>query len=250
MKKITVYSFAALFLVGGVIEAAPLLRGLEDLVKIYRKRQDDATPVSVLAWLKEGNSRFVAGKSNHGGYREDARERIQISASGQRPLAAVLSCIDSRTSPELIFDVSVGDLFTARVGANVVNDDVLGSLEVAVASGAKAVVVLGHTQCGGVMAACNGVELGHLTQLLAKIRPAIEAVHSHMNQDAVYAKEVGERVTTNRRYVSEVSHANARQSMRQILDRSSFLRQKVEAGEIQIKTALFDVFTGAVTFDP
>lgn len=248
MKKIFLLPLFLMAL-AGVTVAGPGLSNLDELVRVYRERQENATPASVLSWLKEGNARFVAGRSIHGGYGADARERIGVSATGQRPLAAILSCIDSRTTPELAFDVSVGDLFTARVGANVISDDVLGSLEVAVESGAKVVVVLGHTQCGGVMAACNGVELGHLTQLLEKVKPAIGAVHAHMDLDPAYAKEVGERATSNRRYVAEVSHANARQSKAQILARSELLREKAGSGEVRVVSAMFDVFTGEVRFD-
>lgn len=248
MKKLYLATLLA-FTLGGGAFAAPKLLNIDELVKVYRQRQDDATPASVLSWLKEGNARFVAGRSTHGGFVSDTRERIAVSATGQRPLAAVLSCIDSRTTPELAFDVSVGDLFTSRVGANVISDDVLASLEVAVESGAKVVVVLGHTQCGGVMAACNNVELGHLTQLLAKVKPAIETVHGRMDREPGYAKLVGERATSNPRYVAEVSHANARQSLAQILERSPLLRAKAESGEIVIRSAMFDVYTGEVTFD-
>lgn len=231
------------------LEAAPGLGNIGELIKIYRQRQADATPASVLEWLENGNERFVAGRSSHGGYPVDSRERVLVSAPGQRPLAAVLSCIDSRTTPELAFDTSIGDLFTARVGANVISDDILGSLEVAVESGAKVVVILGHTQCGGVMAACNDVELGHLTQLLAKVKPAIRSVHERMDRDHDFAREVGERITSNRRYVAEVSHANAKQSRAQILERSSLLREKSESGEVAIVSAMFDVYSGQITFD-
>ncbi len=98
-----------------------------DPIEIYRQRKVDATPTSVFNWLKEGNQQFANGRASHGGYPKDARERVRVTAQGQRPLATILSCIDSRTTPELIFDTSVGDLFTARVGANVVNDDILPS---------------------------------------------------------------------------------------------------------------------------
>ena len=102
----------------------------DPVLKAYRQRQANATPDSVLSWLKAGNAKFAAGQSDHGGYVIDATERRNVSAKGQRPLAVVLSCIDSRTTPELVFDMSVGDLFTTRVGANVISDDVLGGMEV------------------------------------------------------------------------------------------------------------------------
>jgi carbonic anhydrase len=215
----------------------------------YQSRQDKATPQSVLNWLKDGNSRFSAGSSNHGGFVIDARPRATEAALGQRPLAAILSCIDSRTTPELVFDTSVGDLFTARVGANVINDDILGSLEIAAESGIKVLVVLGHTDCGGVKAACNGLKLGHMTQLLERIKPAIDKANSNLDKHPDLSTSVGERKSTNRRYVAEVSHMNALQSINQIWKRSQILRDKVKHGEIILISAIYDVDTGNVTFD-
>lgn len=142
--------------------------------------------------MKQGNQRFAAGRSNHGGYLINALERAEASAKGQRPLAAILSCIDSRTSPELVFDTSVGDLFTARVGANVINDDILGSLEIAVESGAKVLVVLGHTDCGGVKGACSNLQLGHMTQLLERVKPAIKDTNEWLNKNPKLSESVGE----------------------------------------------------------
>jgi carbonic anhydrase len=216
----------------------------------YRERLDTATPKSVYAWLAAGNERFAKGASTHGGYLSDTRERIGVSAKGQRPLAVVLSCIDSRTTPELIFDTSVGDLFTARVGANVVNDDILGSLEIAVESGAHVLVVLGHTNCGGVTAACDNLQLGHMTQLLERVKPAITATHKHLDENPVLSAEVGERVISNRRYIAEVSHMNAQQSALQILERSPLLKEKVKNKELILVSALYDVDSGKVLFDP
>jgi len=231
--------------------ALPLFaQTVDPKVQAYRDRQDQATPASVMKFLKDGNARFAKGRATHGGYYLDARERRDISAQGQRPLAVVLSCIDSRTTPELVFDVSVGDLFTARVGANVINDDVLGSMEVAVESGAKAIVVMGHTRCGGISAACNGLELGHFTQLLARIKPAIEDVNLRLDADPHLSNQIGERTGSNPKYVKEVSHTNAKQSFRQIVERSELIREKVSKGEIKLVSALYDVETGKVTFDP
>jgi carbonic anhydrase len=221
-----------------------------DSIREYRQRQDDAKPQAVLTWLQAGNRHFAQGISGHGGFPVDARERIQVASKGQRPLAAILSCIDSRTAPELVFDTSVGDLFTARVGANVVNDDILGSLEIAVESGVKVVVVLGHTDCGGVKGACSGLELGHMTQLLERVKPAISSTNAELDSDPALSKLIGERVVTNRRYIARVSHANALLSARQIRERSPYLREKIDQGQILMVTALFDVDSGEVTFDP
>jgi carbonic anhydrase len=218
-------------------------------VAAYRERQEKATPSGVLSWLKIGNARFSRGASEHGGFPADARNRIKDSSSSQRPLAAILSCIDSRTSPEIVFDTSVGDLFTVRVGANVVNDDILGSLEIAAESGVRVIVVLGHTDCGGIKGACSGLKLGHMTQLLDRIKPAIAQANAHLDADVVLSHSVGERTVTNRRYVAEVSHMNALQSVHQIWQRSRLLRDKVKRGEIILVPALYDVDTGIVTFD-
>jgi len=223
---------------------------LSDVVKIYRQRQVDATPVSVLQWLKDGNSRFAKGRSIHGGYPKDVRERVQVSAQGQRPLAAILSCIDSRTTPEIAFDTSVGDLFAARVGANVTNDDIIGSLEIGVESGAKVLVVLGHTDCGGIKGACSGLELGHMTQLLKRVKPAIHITNTRLDNDPDLSKAVGERVVSNRRYIAEISHDNAEMSAEQLLSRSPILREKVQRGDILLVSAIFNVDTGLVTLYP
>lgn len=215
----------------------------------YRLRQTKATPQSTLQWLKSGNLRFAAGRSTHGGYPSDTRHRLKISSEGQRPLAVVLSCIDSRTTPELVFDVSVGDLFTPRVGANVINDDIIGSIEIAVESGAKIVVVMGHTDCGGIKGACSGLELGHMTQLLERVKPAIATTHELLERDPVLSAHIGERLVTNRNYIAEVSHQNALQSARQLRDRSPILREKIASGEILLLSAVYDVSSGKVKFD-
>jgi carbonic anhydrase len=218
-------------------------------ISIYQQRQDAATPSGVLDWLKSGNDRFAKGNSTHGGYPIDARERIFSSAPSQRPLAVVLSCIDSRTSPELVFDTSVGDLFTVRVGANVVNDDILGSMEIAAESGARVLVVLGHTDCGGVKGACSNLKLGHMTQLLDRVKPAIAAANSLLDHDPSLSREIGERTVGNRRYIAEVSHMNALQSTKQIWERSRILREKIKNGELILISGVFDVDSGLVRFD-
>src|SRR5262249_50332541 len=156
------------------------------------------------------NERFRAGKSTQGGQANDARPRVGITGESQRGLAVALSCIDSRVAPELVLDAGVGDLYTVRNGAAVVGDDALGGIEIAVESGARVVLVLGHTRCGGVRAACEGLELGHFTQLLSRIKPAIANANKALDADAAAAARVGERSPGNARYVSFVSHANAR----------------------------------------
>jgi carbonic anhydrase len=214
----------------------------------YQCRQAEATPEEVLNWLKEGNERFAKAHAIHGGFAADARNRVAVSAVSQRPLAVILSCIDSRTAPEVVFDATVGDLFTVRVGANVVNDDILGSLEIAAESGAKVLLVLGHTDCGGVKGACSDLHFGHMTQLLERVKPAVQAAHSFLDAHPVLAADIGPRIVGNRRFIAQVSRMNAEQSRRQILERSPILRAKVEAGELTVVAALYDVETGEVRF--
>lgn len=232
------------------VSATETLSKSIETVQSYRQRQLDATPAQILKWLKEGNTRFAAGHANHGGYRKDARPRMQISAEGQKPLAAILSCVDSRTTPELVFDTSIGDLFTARVGANVTNDDVIGSLEISVHSGAKVVIVLGHTDCGGIKGACSGLQLGSMTQLLERVKPAIRSTNDRLDHDLALSKAIGDRVVTNRKYIAEISHDNAEISASQILQKSTLLREKAERGEILLLSAVYNVDTGEVVFNP
>jgi len=218
-----------------------------DVLVEYRKRQIDLSAPAILDWLIAGNRRFADGKSSHGGYLSDARERISVAGKGQRPLAAILSCMDSRTSPELVFDTSVGDLFTVRVGANVTNDDIIGSLEIAVESGAKVIVVLGHTDCGGIKAACSGVVLGHMTQLLERVKPSILITNSRLDLDQDLSKAVGDRVPSNRRYIAEIGFDHSLLSAQQILQQSEIIAKKVKSKEVLLISALFDVETGLVS---
>lgn len=231
-------------------EPAVAVADLDALVKTYRQRQAEAKPTAVLAWLQAGNRRFVAGEANHGGLLTDARKRVIVTSNGQRPLAVVLSCIDSRTAPEIVFDTSIGDLFTVRVGGNVVNDDILGSLEIAVESGAKVIVVLGHTNCGAIKGACGDLKMGHLTQLLERVKPSIAAVKAKLAADPTLAQKLGELVPSNRRYIAEVSHANARLSAEQIRTRSPLLREHLDRGDTLLISAIVDVDSGKVSFDP
>ncbi len=236
----------SILIVGTMAIAAPTF---ENKVEQYQSRQTVATPKSVLNFLKEGNMRFTSGKSTHGGYPTNTLERVLVAAQGQRPLATILSCIDSRTSPELVFDTSVGDLFTARVGGTVVNEDIVGSLEIAADSGSKVIVVLGHTECGAVKGACSNLKLEHFTQLVERVKPAIAITNDRLDHNPALSNIIGERVVTNRRYIAQVSHTNAERSTAEILERSPFLKEKVQKGEIQIVTALYDIDTGKVIFD-
>ena len=249
LKRASFSRSVSLALVGIALTGCAQKTVSAESLSVYRQRQEAAKPAGVLDWLRAGNARFAQGRSEHGGFASDARERVTASAAGQRPLAAVLSCIDSRTTPELVFDTSVGDLFTARVGANVVNEDILGSLEIAADSGIRVIVVLGHTDCGGIKAACNGTVLGQMTQLLDRIKPVISSVNAQLDADPALSAKIGDRSADNRRYIAQVSHANAIQSAHQILDRSPFLREKVAKGEIALVPAVYDVDSGQVVFE-
>lgn len=190
------------------------------------------TPAEALARLKAGNARFVAGEPLA---RNLSAERA-ATAAGQFPVAVVLSCLDSRTSSELIFDQGIGDIFNARVAGNVLNDDILGSMEFACkAAGAKLIAVIGHTKCGAVKGACAGVELGSLTGLLAKIKPAEAAVPVPANP-------------ADYQHVDAVARANVKLVMAQIKERSPILAELLRDGKIALVGGMYDLESGQVTF--
>jgi carbonic anhydrase len=192
--------------------------------------QSAMTPAQALTRLKEGNGRFAA----NGMKARNWSAKVIATATGQYPFAAVLACMDSRAPVEIVFDQGLGDVFGVRVAGNVVNDDELGSLEYAAKVGVKLLVVLGHTRCGAVKGALDGVEMGNLTQLLAKIRPAAEAVHCGDSKDEAC--------------VTKVAEQNVRNSMRDIRARSPLLASAIDDGRLQLVGAMYDVETGKVTF--
>jgi carbonic anhydrase len=192
------------------------------------------TPDRALELLKTGNERFVSGNM----MQRDYMNQVEQTATGQYPFAVVLSCIDSRVPPELVFDQGVGDIFTARVAGNFVNTDILGSMEFATAvAGSKLIVVLGHTECGAVKGACDRVEMGNLTHTLGNLAPALYAVETE-----------GERSSQNKDFVHAVTEENVRLNVQNILERSQVIRDQVENGEVKVIGALHDVSTGTVTF--
>ena len=215
----------------------------------YQKRQAVSSPAQVFQWLKDGNHRFVVGSADHGGFGNDERPRVGASAPAQKPLAAIVACIDARTSPELVFDTAVGDLFDARVAGNVVDDDLLAGLELAADSGARVLVVLGHTDCGAVKGACADAHEGHLTQLFARIKPALAETNKSLDDDPQLSSRTGQRVCTNHQYISEVGHVNAQRSAREITEKSPILREKIKRGELMLVTGIYDVETGEVRFN-
>ena len=200
-----------------------------------KERQEAMTPQDALLRLKEGNDRFVAGRPAH----RDLLQEARLTAAGQHPYAAIVCCLDSRTAPEQIFDQGIGDIFCARVAGNVVNKDIVGSLEYACkVVGAKLIIVVGHNSCGAVKGAVEKVELGHLTGLLAKIEPAV----------LTSKKETGgTRSYSDHALVERATIDNVSLQMRAILHKSKILRAMLDKGEIALAGGLQDLRTGRVT---
>ena len=199
--------------------------------------QQQLTPQGALELLKEGNARF---RENVKAQR-DLMQQVSETSDGQWPLAVVLSCIDSRTSAELIFDQGIGDIFSARVAGNFINDDILGSMEFACkVAGAKLVVVLGHSHCGAVKGACDNVELGLLTRMLENIQPAVDAVAA--------PAAAADRTSANPDFVADVARENVLRSVAGVTSRSEVLREMAESGSIQIVGGMHDLASGAVEF--
>jgi carbonic anhydrase len=200
-----------------------------------RASQAAMTPEQALEELREGNARFVAGKPR----RLDLPAQVSATAAGQYPFAIVLSCIDSRQPSEIVFDQGIGDIFAARVAGNVLNDDILGSMEFACkVAGAKLIVVIGHSNCGAIKGAVDDVQLGNLTGLLAKIKPAIDAVPA----------DIQPRTSKNHAFVDEVAQANVKLVMKEIRERSPILREMLSRGEIELVGGMYDLATGKVQF--
>ena len=199
--------------------------------------QASITPERALEILKEGNLRFVNNLKVNRNLLQQANE----TRDGQWPFAVVLSCIDSRTSAELIFDQGLGDIFSIRIAGNVVNTDIIASLEFACKlAGSKLIVVLGHTSCGAIKGACDQVEMGNLTELLSKIQPAIHQEKTTLNEE--------QRNSKNNEFVENVASLNVKQSVKAIINRSSILEHMIENGEIAIVGAKHHLETGMVEF--
>ncbi len=202
-----------------------------------KETQASITPDIAIRLLEEGNERFVSGKQAS----RNLQEQVTDTVHGQYPFATVLSCIDSRVSAELIFDQGIGDIFSARVAGNIVNEDLLGSMEFACKlAGTKAVIVLGHTSCGAVKGACDHAELGNLTALVSKIQPAVEAVSLPAEPD--------KRTSANLQFVDRVAEKNVELTLEEIRKQSPVLRDMEAAGEIVLKGAMYDISNGKVRF--
>lgn len=194
-----------------------------------------ATPDQALAALQAGNERFLNGKTLN----QDFMEQIEKTSSGQSPYATILSCLDSRIPPEIIFDQGIGDVFVGRVAGNIEDIDMLGSFEFATAAvGTKLIVVMGHTSCGAVKGACGGVKLGSLTHLLAEIDPAVDIV-----QSAHPGKNVCEAPL-----VDDIAKENVMKTVADIRDRSPVMAELEKEGKLKIVGAMYDIGTGKVTW--
>ena len=196
--------------------------------------QTSLTPTTAFHILREGNRRFVSNLR----YNRNLLQQVNETSDGQFPFAVVLSCIDSRTSAELVFDQGLGDIFSVRIAGNVLNEDILGSMEFACqVAGSKLIVVLGHSRCGAVKGACDHVQMGHLTGLLTKISPAMHVVETAQGRgsDAL-------------QFVEDVALENTRQQTRAILERSPILEHLFAQGKIGIVSAMYSVESGEVTF--
>lgn len=202
---------------------------------LTKEMQTAITPAMALDLLKEGNKRFISNLKLNRNLLQQANE----TSDGQHPFAVILSCIDSRTSAELIFDQGLGDIFSVRIAGNIINEDILGSMEFGCkVAGSKIIVVLGHTKCGAIKGACDHVEMGNLTALLSKITPAVEnEIQTLENRNA-----------DNSIFVENVAAINVKQTVNAIMERSPILSEMINNGQIGIIGGMYDISTGEVTF--
>jgi carbonic anhydrase len=200
-----------------------------------REIQDKITPVQALNFLKEGNNRFLNNlKANR-----NLLKQVNQTSADQFPFAAILSCIDSRTSAELIFDQGLGDIFSIRIAGNIINEDILGSMEYACGiANSKVIVVLGHTKCGAIIGACDNIKTGYLTGLLTKINPAIDSE----------TETKSDRNGSNISFVNNVSAINVHLTLSQIRKKSLTLANLEKEGKIIIVGGLYNIETGKVIF--
>ena len=202
---------------------------------LTKEMQSAITPTMALELLKEGNKRFQNNlKANR-----NLLQQASDTSESQHPFAIILSCIDSRTSAELIFDQGLGDVFSVRIAGDIMNTDILGSMEFGCRiAGAKIIVVLGHTKCGAIRGACDHVEMGNLTSLLNKIQPAI--------YDEI--SETENRNSSNPEFVEKVATINVRRTLHAIVERSPVLKEMIDAGDIGVIGGKHDITTGVVIF--
>lgn len=222
-------SVAALGLLGGSLYGRPAYADA-----LTKEQRDKMTPDDILAEMKRGNERFRKGERKPRNYLREQK----ASAKGQHPAAVVLSCIDSRAPAEVIMDLGIGDIFNCRVAGNIANDDILGSMEFACKlSGAKVALVMGHTSCGAIKGAIDNAELGNLTGLLAKIKPAVQAT--------AYS---GERTAKNYSFVDAVAHKNVELTAAHIREQSTVLRELESQHALRIVGAMYNLETATIDF--
>jgi carbonic anhydrase len=201
--------------------------------------QATITPARALELLREGNTRFMSNLRVNRNLLQQAND----PRDGQWPFATIVSCIDSRTSAELIFDQGLGDIFSIRIAGNVINTDIVGSLEFACQiAGSRLVAILGHSSCGAIKGACDHVELGNLTELLSKIQPAV--------YEEWETSDPAQRHSGNAAFVERVAELNVRRSVRTVLNRSYVLERLIKAGQVGVIGGMHDLTTGQVTFYP
>jgi carbonic anhydrase len=213
------------------------LKNMKEMKAHNQESQSHMTPQKALQYLMEGNQRFVESLSKN----RNLLQQVNETRDGQWPFAAILSCIDSRTSAELIFDQGLGDIFSIRIAGNFSNTDILGSLEFACkVAGSKLVVVLGHSKCGAIKGACDDVKLGNLTAMLENIKPAVNAIKT--------PSDPTQRNSANAEFVEAVAHMNVELTMVEILEKSPVLKEMYDKNEIGIVGGMYDVETGVVEF--
>lgn len=197
--------------------------------------RESVTPDIALELLKAGNNRFLDNLT----LERDVHVQIKKTSQGQKPFAVILGCIDSRVPAEMIFDQGIGDVFNIRIAGNFVNNDILGSMEFSCKiAGAKLILVLGHTKCGAISGALQGVELGNLTSMLNKLRPAVE-----------YARQQYPDASADDTSLTRlVEEQNVRLSLKNIKDRSPVLREMINNSEIKLAAGIYDIDTGKVRF--
>lgn len=202
---------------------------------LNKEMQAAITPSMAIKILKEGNKRFMNNlKANR-----NLLEQVNDTSEGQHPFAVILSCIDSRTSAELIFDQGLGDVFSVRIAGNIINEDIIGSMEFACkVAGAKLIVVLGHSKCGAIKGACDHVEMGNLTALLSKIQPAVFDEKSVLDN----------RNSSNSEFVEKVASINVTRTVHAIVERSPILKEMIASGEIDIIGGMHTISNGEVVF--
>jgi len=228
----TFFKAAGVATAAGVVGAS-LGTGLA-YADLTKEQRDKMTPDEVIQQMKAGNERFRSGKPQH----RDLMREVKATTKAQYPAAVVFSCIDSRAPAELILDFGIGDIFSGRIAGNVADEDVLGSMEFACkVAGSKVVLVMGHTSCGAIKGVIDGVELGNLTALLSKIRPAVEAT-----------RYTGERSAKNYAFVDAVARENVLMTIANVRQRSPVLRELESTGSIKIAGSMYNLETGTVEF--